>query len=179
MVPFPILHVARMFGGLDPRRIREWINQKEHIFTMARTHGCAQKKKLVSSIGHFPNVEIILYEKFCFRRLIMRKSTSLLWFKQRMRTLLNNVEGESAANFKCASGWAQGFLKRWEITRMCRTNKHKLSFRERLPLVQQYHRFFIYGLQQSVPQRCPTYGRFPANRMWSTYGSDSHRDRIP
>ena len=165
----PIKRVAHMHGGLDPRRIGEWMKNRSHIFTMAHKRGYAQTKRIRPCIGLFTDAEQVLYEKFCFRRLIIRKSTSLLWLKQTMRKVLNDMypEDSSAINFKSSSGWVQGFLKRWDITRLCRTNTHKLSFRERLPQVQKYHRFLIYQLQRSEPQRCIKYGRFPPGKMWS------------
>jgi hypothetical protein len=41
----------------------------------------------------------------------------------------------------------------------CRTNNHKESVEERLPAIRNFHRWLIYGLQRSAPQRCPKYGR--------------------
>lgn len=95
--------------------------------------------------------------------LILIKEVARQWFKEVMEFLLKR-DGEER---DLSDGWVTNFLKRWKISRVCRTNVHKLSFHERLPRIQQFHRKLIYEVQRSMPRRCLKYGRFPPARIFS------------
>jgi hypothetical protein len=56
---------------------------------------------------------------------------------------------------------------RYKITKQARSNKKHDSLQSRLPKIQEFHRYFIYGVQRSLPQRCPKYGRFPGYLMFA------------
>lgn len=93
------------------------------------------------------------------------------WLCRTMRQICRE-SGVDLSEFKAKNGWCSGFLKWWKITRQRRSNRHTLSLIERLPLIRNFHRWLIYGLQRSGLQRDPKYGRFPPEMMF-------HFDQVP
>ena len=53
-----------------------------------------------------------------------------------------------------------------------KTNSKCLPLEERIPRIQCFHTWLIYGLQSSGEQRCAKYGRFPSPHMF-------YADQIP
>jgi hypothetical protein len=58
------------------------------------------------------------------------------------------------------------------ISDQVKTNSKCLPLEERIPRIQKFHTWLIYGLQSSGEQRCAKYGRFPSSHMF-------YADQIP
>lgn len=164
-----VSHVSRQHKGLeDMKLVSKWDKiQRVKIFQRAAMRRMGYKSRFYLSRGVHHEQEVELYERFCFRRLCQRKEVARSWFKEVMTWLLRK-KGVLRLGVEVSDGWLTNFLRRWRITRVCRTNIHKLSLAERMPRIQRFHRKLIYCVQRSMPRRCMKYGRFPAHRMWHT-----------
>lgn len=158
--------------GISKSTLSEWEADRAKIFDLAKTRGMAKLRKYRPSVGEYPDAELKLYSRFLWRRKYLRLSTSRAWLKRNMSAILLSDYGLTEESFSASQGWCGRFCLRWGITQQCRTNKHKTSVVERLPKIRKFHQWLIYGLQQSAPQRCPKYGRFPPERMF-------HMDQVP
>ena len=158
--------------GISKSTLSEWEADRNRIFNLAKTRGMAKLRKYRPSVGEYPDAELKLYGRFLWRRKYLRLNTSRAWLKQNMAAILLSDYGITKESFRNSHGWCGRFCIRWGITQQCRTNKHKTSVVERLPQIRKFHQWLIYGLQRSAPQRCPTYGRFPPERMF-------HMDQVP
>jgi len=66
-----------------------------------------------------------------------------------------------------SEGYLTRFCNRWNITSQCRTNKKKLSIEERLPAIQAFHQYWVYGVQHRQPPRDPKYGRYTPGTIYA------------
>jgi hypothetical protein len=175
---FPQTWVA-LETGISKGLISTWDNHERHkIFESASTHGHATKRTNFESRGGiFPIAEELLYGRFIHTRQVDQLRVGHVWLKDQMRDIvarLNPDRADSAQieKFKAANGWASAYCKRWEISSQARTNNHTTPIAERLPAIQEFHQFLIYGMQGRLPARCPVYGRFPPKLMF-------HLDQVP
>ena len=152
--------------------LNDWWRDRYAIYNRAAAHGVGSKRALYPSTGRYPYEETLLYMRFLYRRLILRLPVSYSWLQRHMRRLVAKYSPTDCKGFTGSNGWVTGFCKRWRITRQCMTNKHKLSLEDRLGVIRRFHRWLIYELQRSPPQRCPKYGRFPPELMF-------HMDQVP
>jgi hypothetical protein len=127
--------------------------------------------------GWFPDQEQQVYMDFYYRRIIERLDTDWQWITDRMLTLMVTDKPVGWEKFCTTSktGWEHRFRKRWRITSRVVTNTHELDVRERLPVVRDFHHYWLSDVQngpyRDVPGACPIYGRFPARRI---YAMDQH-----
>ena len=165
----PLLVVSAKYG-IPTSTLQDWIAKRLEIFTLASTPGMANKhKNRATADGKHAEAEHMLYMRFVWRRRYLRRRVSRKWLRRQMRDIVKATTGK---NFGASPGWCSRFCRRWDITYQGRTNKHTDSILERLPLIRTFHRWLIYGLQRSMPQRCAKYGRFPPSRMY-------HMDQVP
>jgi hypothetical protein len=161
--------------GISKFNISKWNKKRVQIFTAARTSGMARNHKMRASVGKYPEQEAELYERFLWRRKYLRIRTNCSWLQRNMRELVHSdflARGLDMPVFSASAGWCSRFNIRWNISYQCRTNKSKRPVLERLPQIARFHKWLIYGVQRSEPQRCGKYGRFPPNRMY-------HMDQVP
>lgn len=158
-------------GLEDMKLVSYWDKPKNRvlIFSRAKTPLVGRKRRSRLSRGVWHIAEVELYRRFCFRRLLQRKEVAREWFMDSMKWLLQR---DGHGSRELSDGWCTNFLRRWKISRVCRTNVHKLSLQERLPRIMAFHRKLIYVVQRSMPRRSLKYGRFPPDRMW-------HMDQSP
>jgi hypothetical protein len=164
----PALDLSRR-TGIHNSVLCKWNLNRAEIFLRARTRGMAKLRKYRPSIGKYPEAELELYGRFVWRRKYQRLATHRDWLRDNMAKILRR--DHNIVKFP-SIGWCSNFCRRWSITSQCRTNKHKQSVQERLPAIRKFHTWLIYGLQRSLPERCPKYGRFPPHLMY-------HMDQVP
>jgi hypothetical protein len=68
-------------------------------------------------------------------------------------------------------GWLSRFKRRFRITSQVITNKHASSVADRLPQIQNFHRYILFVQNRGI-QRDERYGRYPPTHMF-------HFDQIP
>ena len=156
--------------GICKTTIHHWHSNREKIFLYARTKGVSKLRKFRPSMPHHPTAEVQLYVRFLWRRTVQRLRTNRSWLQRNMLDIL--ARDYNITDFAASVGWAAGFCHRWDITNQHRSNKHKIPLSERLPAIKTFHRWLIYSLQRSGPQRSVKYGRFDPKRMF-------HMDQVP
>ena len=149
--------------GISQKTIYAWNNQRDSIFRFARTKGMSKLRKFRPTAAHHQEAIVRLYTQFVWRRMVQRLRTSRKWLKSTMLSITESDYG--ASEFKASDGWVANFCCRWKITHQRKSNVKKLSLAERLPEIRKFHRWLIYGLQCSEPQRCTKYGRFDPTRI--------------
>jgi hypothetical protein len=151
-------------GGVHQRDISRWAGEeREYVFKMAHLNPKSRRNR--RSVAKWPAAETHLYMAFLYRRMVKGLKVSRTWLKKTMKRKLAEVQGIHRKSL--SEGWATRFCKRYAITNQARNNKKHESLETRLPKIQEFHRYFIYGVQRSLPQRCPKYGRFPAHLMFA------------
>jgi hypothetical protein len=158
--------------GISSKNIHRWNSKREQIFLYAHTKGVSNLRRFRPSSPAHPTAEVQLYTRFLWRRTVQRLRTSRRWLQQNMRDILARDYNYNIADFEASDGWVANFCHRWDITNQHRSNKHKIPLAERLPAIKKFHRWLIYGLQRSGPQRSLKYGRFDPARMF-------HMDQVP
>ena len=157
--------VCDHFGITAGSTLSSWMDEFTREFT---AHECAsgrsEARRHRPYAAKWPEAEMMLYARFMWRRKFQKLSVSQRWLKNQMKDILRNHYG--AVIRTLSNGWVCNFQRRFGITQMCRTNKHKQSVQTRLPLIRQFHQY-IRGLLNSAPQRCPLYGRFPPHRVFA------------
>jgi hypothetical protein len=133
------------------------------IFCLARKRGWSQKRTTREKIGVYHLAQVALYNRFVFRRKFQRKKTTRKWLRANFKEIVSAMFGDTR---DWSEGWVSGFCVRWDISSQCRTNKHTYSLTERSTVIRRFHRWLIYELQPSGFQRCPKYGRFPADCVY-------------
>jgi hypothetical protein len=78
-----------------------------------------------------------------------------------MLVLVRHEKPIGHRTFMGSNGWLWRFQRKYRISNHRRTNKKTAPLKERLPRIQNFHRWLIKDLQHSAPQRCEKYGRFP------------------
>ena len=156
--------------GISINTIDHWNANREKIFLYARTKGVSKLRKFRPGTPHHPAAEVQLYTRFLWRRTVQRLRTGRSWLQRNMRNIL--AQDHNITDFAASDGWTANFCNRWDITNQSRSNKHKTPLAERLPEIKKFHRWLIYGLQRSEPQRSLKYGRFDPQRMF-------HMDQVP
>jgi hypothetical protein len=154
--------------GIPQSLISKWAADRIQIFENALLNPAGRKNKSVPA--RWLGAETHLYLRFLYRRTVKGLKVTRKWLKKEMLGLLADVSGIHKK--KMSDGWASGFCRRYQITKQARNNKKQEGLEKRLPRIRDFHRWLIYGVQRSDPQRCPKYGRFPARRMF-------HMDQIP
>ena len=156
------------FLEVSPSLISKW-NKPSNVFI---THEMiARKKKRRKRMGpgrpaQFPACEDMLYMAFFNRRVYKGLRVTHRWLRLRFRIILHSEQPKGWESCTVSSGWSSRFCKRYEITDQAKTNKKLLPLAARIPRIQKFHTFLIYGLQASGVQRDPKYGRFPARFMF-------------
>ena len=154
-------------SGVSISNLDKWVRGREIIFACARTPRLGGKCRIRPPMPQFPEAEIMLYFRFIYRRRYQALRVTRRWlcinFKDIRLNLGHDVDGWYPSN-----GWCSRFCKRWSITSQCRTNKKKFSIEERLPVIQEFHQHWIYGIQSSGKKTCPEYGCFKPANIYST-----------
>ena len=165
---WPIKFVCREMG-VGGTAVRNWKRNAAKIF--GGHIGKARERRSIRPLGVGSQVaaEVELYTAFVWRVKFLRKRATMKWLRRKMKQIFRR-RGEPG--HKASLGWCTRFRKRFNIVNLRVTNKHRQSIQERMPEIQKFHRWLIYGLQRSAPQRCPIYGRFPPHLMW-------HMDQTP
>lgn len=167
------LAVLRHRTGRPESTLRDWIENRGEIFYMAGKSEYSNLRKKRHVPAQYPEAEFQLYVRFIWRRTYQKRRVGYRWLRTNMRQILRESGIDPlATKFRASNSWCVGFCKRFEITKQCRTNKKTRSIKDRLEQIQGFHRFLIYGLQRSEPERCSKYGRFPPSRMF-------HMDQVP
>ena len=158
--------------GIPMSNLFKWDQRRAEIFQRARTYGQSKLRKFRVCVADFPECEAMLFVKFIWRRRHLRRRVTRSWLQKEFSRILVSQGVDTTDGAHCSNGWASNFCKRWGISYQSRTNKHTRSLSSRVPQIQDFHRWLIYGLQRSQPQRCAKYGRFPPERMF-------HMDQVP
>ena len=164
----PIAYVCREMG-VGKSALKNWKKNAAKIFGMHIRKVRERRSIRPLGIGSHQAAEVELYVAFVWRVKFLRKRATMKWLQRKMRQVFRR-RGETG--HKASLGWCTRFRERFNIVNLRVNNKHRKSIQERLPEIQRFHRWLIYGLQRSAPQRCPIYGRFPPNLMW-------HMDQTP
>lgn len=171
-VPLAQSVVCAMFPGIGKKNVSLWRKNRFKLFA-AMSQGKGSHRTLREGTRvWFPKEEAALYMNFAYRRQILGLKTTDFWLKVEMTALLAYFLPGDWYRFKCSNGWVTGFKKRYRIASLCRTNKKDRPISERIEDIKKFHRWLLLDLQQSNPQICPIYGRFPADHMF-------HMDQIP
>ena len=157
--------------GISQSLISKWNTNRMFIFEMAAVQGKSKLHKARPSKADYPHAETRLYVKFVYRRNVQGLKTSRRWLARHFRVTLIEL-GIDPSGCAFSGGLISNFCRRWAISNQCRTNKKQLSVEARLPQIQGFHRYLHHGIQRTLPQRCPKYGRFPPDRMF-------HFDQVP
>jgi hypothetical protein len=176
---FPLTYVANQ-TGIHKSSICKWDKyQRALIYNVASSSGQATNRSNRQHAGNgmFPLAEEILYGRFIYTRQVDQLRVGHIWLKTEMRDIVERLNPDKASTakigqFKAANGWASAYCKRWEISSQARTNNHTTPIAERLPAINEFHQFLIYGMQARLPARCPVYGRFSHKLMF-------HLDQVP
>jgi len=83
-----------------------------------------------------------------------------------MKEILRKNKPQSWDTFAASNGWLSNFKKRYRISAQRVNNKKNVPITEKIPLMKVFHRWFLKDVQMRLPQRCPIYGRFPAQYMF-------------
>ena len=150
--------------------ISKWGKDRARIFRLSITRHMGGRKRERYFTGKFHTQECALYLRFCWRREHLKLRVGRKWLRRQMKKLLDRDGIHNPRGL--GDSWAGNFCKRWGITSQCKTNTKTTTIAERLPSIRNFHRWLIYGLQRSEPQRDPKYGRFPPHRMY-------HMDQVP
>ena len=170
-VLFPQKVLLTLHHGLSKASISEWSKRRLQLLR-ARSEGLGPVRKLQTGTKvQYPLIENELYMIFLWRRDILGLSVDGKWLQKQMLTLLRDFEPAGWRTFKCSTGWLGGFKVRYRISYQCRTVKKYQTIISRLPKIKGFHRW-LRALQRSGVQRCPIYGRFPADHMF-------HMDQSP
>ena len=157
--------------GVSNTLLSRWKSNREDLFKQLAHHPRLRKIRVQDS-RKFQTQCDELYMLFYRRRMLLGLRASELWLKMKMRELLARDQPPGWAEAPLSNGWLHGFKKMYRISRQVRTNKKEKPLAERLPRIQAFHRWLIYDLQCSEPQRDPVYGRFPPEQIY-------HMDQIP
>jgi hypothetical protein len=137
---------------------------------VAAGHG--NRSRIGGRSADFEDCEDLLYRQFYSRRVYQGLPVSYRWLRRHFARLLRAEKPPGWGRAKISVGWAIRFCRRYRISDQVKTNHKMLPLCERIPRIQKFHTWLIYGLQSSGPQRCPKYGRFPAKQMF-------YADQIP
>jgi hypothetical protein len=152
--------------GIKEKTVRQWKFLQKDIIAVAGTRH-KNKKKLRWFTGLDEQAEQQVYFEFCQKRDLGRKVRGK-WLRKTYKKRVKAGGGKT----KGSKGWLAGFLRRWSISSQCRTNKKTTPIMDRKEKIMAFHTSLIYGLQWTGTQRCPKYGRFPAETMF-------HMDQVP
>jgi hypothetical protein len=171
-IPFAQTVLLRSHEGVSKQDLSRWSLARASLFT-AQENNLGHKRYLQTiSRVEFPECEDELYVRFILRRENIGLKTEGSWLQQEMRVVLEEVAPKGWEDHRCSNGWLSGFNTRYAITDQARTNKKELPVVERLPLIRNFHQWFLHGVQRSSPQTCPRYGRYAATVLF-------HMDQIP
>ena len=153
--------------GVSASCLDKWVRGREFIFACARTPRLGGKCRVRTPMPQFPEAETMLYYRFIYRRRYQALRVTRRWLRINFKDIRTNL-GHDVDGWFPSNGWCSRFCKRWSITSQCRTNKKKFSIEERLPAIQAFHQYWIYGVQSSGVQTCPKYGRYKPSNIYST-----------
>jgi hypothetical protein len=156
------------FLEVSPSLISKWC-KPANVFITHRMISTKRKKRKRLGAGRparFPAQEDLLYMAFYNRRVYQGLRVTHRWLRLRFKLILLSEQPEGWLTCKLSSGWSSRFCKRYQITDQAKTNKKLLPLSDRIPRIQRFHTFLIYGLQCSGVERDPKYGRFPPEWMF-------------
>ena len=151
--------------GVKLNRISDWDLTREDIFDNANAR--AHRRKARKMGGWYEAAEVVLFLRFLFRRKYMLKHVGRPWLKyQFCRILRDQGIADDAKGAGASDGWCTRWLRRFDVTMQCKTNSKAQGLLERKPKIEAFLRKLRYGIQRSLPHKCPKYGRYPATHMF-------------
>lgn len=121
--------------------------------------------------AQYPTCEDEVYRRLVDRRKRLKYPCNHYWVQVEMRSILDEDEPVGFKAFKCSNGWASLFCTRYRLTTQCVNNIKAQDASERMFKIQKFHTY-VQALQDSLPQKCMKYGRFPPRNMF-------HVDQVP
>ncbi len=118
----------------------------------------------------FPEQERKLFEMFRERRM-KGLQVSRTWLRSKMKQLVEADKPKEWEKFAASDVWNSKFRKRYSISSRQRTNKKPRSAKERMPMIQKFHRT-ARDFRKPPPNNHPTYGRFTPRDTF-------HFDQVP
>jgi hypothetical protein len=164
--------ITERYEGIASSNISKWKQDSMWYFGALNDGKGAMFKINSGSQVWFPECEKRLYLDFVFRRRHRGLRTTEDWLQTRMLEHLMDAAPADWYKFRASKGWLDGFKKRHHIKLLWRNNKKNTPIAERLEDIRAFHRYLLLDLQMSGPQRCPVYGRFPADHIF-------HMDQVP
>jgi hypothetical protein len=153
---------------VSPSLISKWC-KPANVFITHEMISRKKRKRMRVGVGRpaqFAACEDILYMAFYERRVFKGLRVSHRWLRLRFKLILMSEQPLGWLDCTVSSGWSSGFCKRYHITDQAKSNKKLLPLGERIPRIQKFHTWLIYGLQCSGVQRDAKYGRFPPEYMF-------------
>lgn len=156
--------------GIDPSVLCRWEQNQDRVFGYLEGQKGEGKKGKIKQIhfkeSKFKHENDELFERFLYRRTVLGLGIDSYWLRYQMRQVLNEFKTVGYASFKCSNGWLNRWLKRYDVSFQCRTDKKPVSTLARIGPIRDFHQR-VQEIQRSGVQRSPQYGRFPPDYIWN------------
>ena len=154
--------------GLDLGLLGRWIQDRDRVFSFARTPRLGNMRGFQPFNPKWPQAELRLYAHFVYRRRVKAKRVTRMWLKKKLAEIRADLGHQlPSPTWLPSGGYISRFCQRWNISSQCRTNKKKMSIQERLPQMQAFHQYWIQVVQCMQPERDKKYGRYGPNEIYA------------
>ena len=145
-------------------------NREKNIGSSRTPCRVRRKADLSAKLLRYPLAEAVVVEEYKLRRDRGGKVTKQ-WLRTRMKVALRLRYGDEAADqFKGSKNWLYRFTKRNDISVRRRTNKKQQSSKEKIEIIQDFHRKLRKAVQ-SRRRRDPVFdskwGRWLPYNRWN------------
>jgi hypothetical protein len=144
--------------GITPGQVSTWMQPATQMKSTLMVAAVKGRRELIGGRGaSLPSCENQLSREFYDHRVYQGLRVSHKWLRRHLLEIL--TIGWEKAN--CGWSWASGFCKHYLVSDQVKTNSKMLPIGDRIPRIQRFHTWLIYGMQFSEVQRCDKYGHFP------------------